>query len=319
MGFRRNDSRSLRRRRHAVCEFAFDVPQSCVETTHKIAERNRHNQRDDGNDRKGQCGEQQDGQQVEIEHRSRVAQNRRGGLYGTAVPNESFKLACSPSRRSSLVGEELLDAFEISSLRGLGGPRLEVVALQRRRYGGRSAEETPSFRNFKSGKAGGLEKSSLAVGNFDQLFQFRRRFSRQAEAPMNSREQALLDRLIGVADHRFERRNHVADDVFGRVVQQDRQTARVVKLRRVCACQRFDQERMLRHGKDVRAMRLAIPARDARKPVRDILDFDVERRWIEQIEPPPRQHSLPGARRICGSCLCHVGSRLACSRLFASG
>ena len=30
---------------------------------------------------------------IEIEHRSRVAQNRRSGLYGTAVPNESFKLA----------------------------------------------------------------------------------------------------------------------------------------------------------------------------------------------------------------------------------
>jgi len=44
-----------------MCEFAFELPQSCVETMHKIAQRNRHNQRDDGNDRKCQRGEQQDG------------------------------------------------------------------------------------------------------------------------------------------------------------------------------------------------------------------------------------------------------------------
>ncbi len=118
---------------------------------------------------------------------------------------------------------------------------------------GRPAEETPRFRNFKSGKAGGLEKSRLAVGYFDQLFQFRRRFGRQAEAPMNSREQALLDHLVGVADHRLERRNHVADDVLGCVVQQDREAAAVVELRRTCARQRFDQKRMLRHGEDMRA------------------------------------------------------------------
>jgi hypothetical protein len=42
-----------------MCEFAFELSQSCVETTHKIAERNRHDQRDDGNDWKGQNGEQQ--------------------------------------------------------------------------------------------------------------------------------------------------------------------------------------------------------------------------------------------------------------------
>ena len=60
---------------------------------------------------------------------------------------------------------------------------------------------------------------------------------------------------------------------------------------------RLDQQRMLRDREDVRAVRLAVPARDARQAVRDILDLDVERRGIEQVEPATRQHALPGARR----------------------
>ena len=45
----------------------------------------------------------------------------------------------------------------------------------------------------------------------------------------------------------------------------------------------------------MRAVGLSVPARDAGEPVRDVLDLDVERRGVEQIEPPPRQHALPGA------------------------
>jgi len=30
----------------------------------------------------------------------------------------------------------------------------------------------------------------------------------------------------------------------------------------------------------------------------DVLDFDVERRGIEQVEPAPRQHALPRAERL---------------------
>ena len=46
----------------------------------------------------------------------------------------------------------------------------------------------------------------------------------------------------------------------------------------------------------MRAFGLPVPARDAGEPVRDVLDLDVERRGVEQIEPAPRQHALPGAR-----------------------
>ena len=48
----------------------------------------------------------------------------------------------------------------------------------------------------------------------------------------------------------------------------------------------------------MRALGLAVPARDAREPVRDVLDLDVERGGIEQVEPAARQHALPGARRV---------------------
>src|SRR5712691_8166375 len=65
---------------------------------------------------------------------------------------------------------------------------------------------------------------------------------------------------------------------------------------------------MLRHRVDVRAFGLSVPARDARKTVRDVGDLDVERGRVEQVEPAPREHALPGARRRVA---CDLASRLA--------
>jgi hypothetical protein len=45
------------------------------------------------------------------------------------------------------------------------------------------------------------------------------------------------------------------------------------------------------------AARLAVPAGDAGEAMGDVLDLDVERRGVEQVEPAARQHALPGARR----------------------
>ena len=45
---------------------------------------------------------------------------------------------------------------------------------------------------------------------------------------------------------------------------------------------------------------LAVPARDAGEPMRDVGDLDVERRGVEQVEPAAGQHALPGARRSAG-------------------
>ncbi len=46
------------------------------------------------------------------------------------------------------------------------------------------------------------------------------------------------------------------------------------------------------------ALGLPVPAGDAGQPVRDVLDLDVEGRGVQKIEPPARQHALPGAGRL---------------------
>ena len=60
--------------------------------------------------------------------------------------------------------------------------------------------------------------------------------------------------------------------------------------------QRFDQQRVLRHRKDVSAVGLSVPARDPRQSVRDVLDRDIRRRGVQQVETAARQHALPGSR-----------------------
>ena len=71
-----------------------------------------------------------------------------------------------------------------------------------------------------------------------------------------------------------------------------------VDARRLLAHHRFDQQRVLRHREDMRATGLAVPARDACEPMGDIGDLDIERRGVDQIEPPARQHALPDARGL---------------------
>ena len=66
----------------------------------------------------------------------------------------------------------------------------------------------------------------------------------------------------------------------------------------------------------MRAAGLAVPARDAGEAMRDVLDLDVERRGIEQIEPAARQHALPGAGR--GGRLGHPQAAAAVSRASAA-
>ncbi len=60
----------------------------------------------------------------------------------------------------------------------------------------------------------------------------------------------------------------------------------------------LDDETVLGDGKGMVAGRLAVPAGNARKAVGDIGEFDIERRGVEQIEPPSGKHALPGTRRL---------------------
>src|SRR5262252_5642493 len=56
------------------------------------------------------------------------------------------------------------------------------------------------------------------------------------------------------------------------------------------------QQRVLCHRENVITMGLSVPPRHPRQTMSDILDLNVERRRIEEIEPAPRQHALPGPR-----------------------
>ena len=62
----------------------------------------------------------------------------------------------------------------------------------------------------------------------------------------------------------------------------------------------LDQKRMLGHGIGKLAFSLSVPARNEGQTVGDILDLDIHRCWIQQIQPPPRQHPLPRTFRHIG-------------------
>ena len=79
-------------------------------------------------------------------------------------------------------------------------------------------------------------------------------------------------------------------------------------------CYLFDDQDVLGDGEGVVADRLAVPARDAGEAVGDILDFDIARRGIEQVEAAARQHALPGARGVASDRLIHVKSRFGAIR-----
>ncbi len=78
-------------------------------------------------------------------------------------------------------------------------------------------------------------------------------------------------------------------------MQQGREPHALVGARHLLAQHGFYQQRVLRHRENMRAVSLSVPARHTREPVGDICHFDIERRGIEQIEPPAREHALPGA------------------------
>ncbi|MNZ72048.1 hypothetical protein D3C78_904180 [compost metagenome] len=122
----------------------------------------------------------------------------------------------------------------------------------------------------------------------------------QAETQMHGGLQPFFHGLVTTADHGFERRDHIADDIFRRVMQKRHLHVIRRRTRAHAAEDGFDDEAMLGDGKGVVAARLAVPAGDTGKAVGDIGNFHIERRRVEQIEPPAGQHALPGARAFCG-------------------
>ncbi len=83
----------------------------------------------------------------------------------------------------------------------------------------------------------------------------------------------------------------------GASCRSDREPRRVRKVRLQMPGDRLDEKAMLRDRKDVLAFGLAVPARDAGKAVGDVVELDVERGGVEEVEAAAREHPLPGARR----------------------
>ena len=140
-----------------------------------------------------------------------------------------------------------------------------------------------------------LHEGREPVGRLDAFRKLRREFGRQAEPDVDRPHEPRLDPPVVAADRRLERRDQVADHVFGAVVEQRREFFPRRRLRVGGGEQRLDEKRVLGDREDLRPPGLAVPARDAREPMGDVADLDVERRRVDDVEPPPRQHPLPGA------------------------
>ncbi len=55
---------------------------------------------------------------------------------------------------------------------------------------------------------------------------------------------------------------------------------------------------MLGDREGVRALGLAVPARHPGQAMGDVLDLDIQRAGLQQIEPAAAQHALPGAGTV---------------------
>ena len=78
-------------------------------------------------------------------------------------------------------------------------------------------------------------------------------------------------------------------------MQQDREPRAGVETG-AAAGDRVDQQRVLRDGKNMRAGGLPVPAGDAREPVRDVRDLDVERGGEQAQERLLQYRTIPARR-----------------------
>ncbi len=111
--------------------------------------------------------------------------------------------------------------------------------------------------------------------------------------------QPILEGPVVEAQRRLERRDHVADHIFGRIVQQGRQAPAGLDLRTELAHDLLHHDAVLGDGEGVLARGLAVPAGHAGQAVSDVVDLHVERRGVQKVQPPAGKHPLPCAGR-CG-------------------
>jgi len=110
---------------------------------------------------------------------------------------------------------------------------------------------------------------------------------------MNGMGKARLDVLIAVAQNCLEWRDHIAHDVFWRIMQERQQTRAWIKPWFEMHAEGFDNNAMLRHGKGMSAFGLPIPPRNPREAMSNIFNLDIHRGWVNQVQTPTRQHTLP--------------------------
>ena len=120
---------------------------------------------------------------------------------------------------------------------------------------------------------------------------------RQAEPQVDSRFQPVLELAVIHAQRGLEGRDHVADHIFGRIVQKRAQPPARIKTGRKVGGQILDHQAVLGDAEAVFAYGLTVPARDPGQTMGYVLDLDVERRGVKQVQPPTGQHALPGAQR----------------------
>src|SRR5215470_13601832 len=136
-----------------------------------------------------------------------------------ALARSGTRLRVRPAYSICLQFVELLKKSPLGRLRR---PGREIVLLDRSRQGRARAEKSPRLRRTEAREHRRLQECGAAVGGLDGGRDLSRQIVRQSEPEMNRLEQAVFDGLVGAADHDLERRDHVTDDVFGRIVEQQR-------------------------------------------------------------------------------------------------
>ena len=102
---------------------------------------------------------------------------------------------------------------------------------------------------------------------------------RQHRIPIDPRRFNLKPGTLVVVetDRGLERRYQIADNIFRRIMDKRRQLPAVRKVRAQIGHNLLHQQGVLGDRKRMVARGLPVPARDAGKPVGDVLKFDVER------------------------------------------
>src|SRR5262245_56495536 len=127
---------------------------------------------------------------------------------------------------------------------------------QRSAQAARLAEKFPRLRPRESGKTGCFVIGRDSIGTFDRFDDIVRKLSRQAEPDRDGGGPLGLEGTMFERQRRLERADQVADDVFGRVMDERREPEVAAELGLELGGDAFDEKTVLRHRESMRAARL---------------------------------------------------------------